>query len=97
MSGRRKRTAGSGASAEPSLQFVANLARWIAEREMTPREVAARADIDSAHLRLILSGKRVVQLDTMVKLAGALGVAPAELLVGVRWVPDGEGGGEFRC
>jgi transcriptional regulator with XRE-family HTH domain len=67
------------------------------ERGMTPHEVAAAADIHPSHLRLILSGARVVQLDTLVKLAGALGVEPAELLAGVRWVPDGMGGGEFEC
>jgi transcriptional regulator with XRE-family HTH domain len=57
---------------------------------------AGAVDIHRSHLSLILSGDRVVQLDTLVKLAGALGVEPAELLSGVRWVSDGKGGGEFE-
>jgi transcriptional regulator with XRE-family HTH domain len=81
---------------EPMRQFVANLDRLIAERGLTPAELAARADIHRSHLTLILGGERMVQLDTLVKLAGALGVSPAELLAGVNWVSDGEGGGEFR-
>lgn len=97
MSGRRKRPDGSAAATEPTRQFVSNLTRLMAVKGMTPTELAARADIHRSHLSLILSGERVVQLDTMVKLAGALGVAPAELLAGVRWVSDGQGGGEFRC
>ena len=81
---------------EPMRQFVANAKRLIAERGMTPAEVAARADIHRSHLTLILAGERMVQLDTLVKLAGALGVSPTELLAGVDWVSDGRGGGEFR-
>ena len=82
---------------QPSRQLVANLSRLMDEREMTPHEVAAAADLHRSHLSLILSGARVVQLDTLVKLAGALDVEPAELLTGVRWVSDGRGGGEFEC
>jgi transcriptional regulator with XRE-family HTH domain len=81
---------------EPMRQFVANLDRLIAERGLTAAELAARADIHRSHLTLILGGERMVQLDTLVKLAGALGVSPAELLAGVSWVSDGIGGGEFR-
>lgn len=87
----------SGNAPQPTRQLVANLSRLMDEREMTPHEVAAAADVHRSHLSLILSGARVVQLDTLVKLAGALGVEPAELLAGVRWVSDGRGGGEFEC
>lgn len=81
---------------EPMRQFVANLERLMAERGLSPAELAARADIHRSHLTLILAGERMVQLDTLVKLAGAVGASPAELLAGVTWVSDGRGGGEFR-
>jgi len=77
------------AAPEPMRQFVANLNRLIAERGLTAAELAARADIHRSHLTLILGGERMVQLDTLVKLAGALGVSPAELLADVSWVSDG--------
>jgi transcriptional regulator with XRE-family HTH domain len=82
---------------EPMRQFVANLERLSAERGLSQPELAARAEIHRSHLTLILAGERMVQLDTLVKLAGALDVSPADLLVGVEWVSDGEGGGEFRA
>lgn len=81
---------------EPMRQFVANLERLGAERGLGPAELAARAEIHRSHLTLIMAGERMVQLDTLVKLAGALDVSPADLLAGVEWVSDGEGGGEFR-
>lgn len=82
---------------EPMRQFVSNLGAAMAECGLSAAEVAARADLDGAHLGLILRGRRMVQLDTLVKLAGALGVPPERLLAGVRWVSDGRGGGEFRA
>jgi transcriptional regulator with XRE-family HTH domain len=81
---------------EPMRQFVANLERLSAERGLSSAELAARAEIHRSHLTLILAGERMVQLDTLVKLAGALDVSPADLLTGVEWISDGEGGGEFR-
>ncbi len=84
------------AAPEPMRQLVANLERLCAERDLTLAELAARAEIHRSHLTLILAGERMVQLDTLVKLAGALDVSPAELLTGIEWVSDGEGGGEFR-
>lgn len=87
----------TAADREPLRQFVANLEAAIAERGLSAAEIAARADLDDAHLRLILSGRRMVQLDTLVKLAGALEVPPDRLLEGVRWESDGRGGGEFRA
>ena len=81
---------------EPMRQFVANLDRLSAERGLSPAELAARAEIHRSHLTMILAGERMVQLDTLVKLAGALEVPPERLLEGVEWVSDGRGGGEFR-
>lgn len=81
---------------EPMRQFVTNLERLIEVRGMTLAAVAARAEINHRHLTLILAGKRRVQLDTLLKLAGALGVPPESLLAEVEWVSDGRGGGEFR-
>ena len=80
----------------PTQQLASNLKRAIAEKGLAIAEVADRAEINSGHLCLILRGKRTVQLDTLVKLAGALDVAPGDLLAGVSWVSDGRGGGEFR-
>lgn len=87
--------ADSGVS-EPTRQLVSNLGSQIARRGLSRAEVAARAEVKDSHLALILSGERNVQLDTLLKLAGAVDVAPERLLAGVEWIPDGRGGGRFE-
>ncbi|MGD9736296.1 MAG: helix-turn-helix domain-containing protein [Solirubrobacterales bacterium] len=82
---------------EPTRQFASNVQRAMAERGLTVSEVADRAELSLNHVNLILEGRRKVQLDTLVKLAGALDVAPEQLLDGVEWISDGQGGGEFRA
>jgi len=82
---------------EPTRQFASNVHRAMAEQGLAVNEVADRAELSLNHLNLILRGERTVQLDTLVKLAGALGVPPEQLLEGVEWVSDGRGGGEFRA
>jgi transcriptional regulator with XRE-family HTH domain len=85
------------ADPQPMRQLAANLRRAIARRGLLPADVAACAGIDLAKLHAILRGERVVRLDTLVRLAGALGVAPENLLDGIRWIPDGEGGGRYEA
>jgi transcriptional regulator with XRE-family HTH domain len=84
------------ADPEPTRQFASNVRRAMAAKGLAAAAVADRADLSLNHLNLILAGRRTVQLDTLVKLAGALGVPPERLLEGVEWVSDGRGGGEFR-
>jgi transcriptional regulator with XRE-family HTH domain len=81
---------------EPRRQLALNIKRTMRERGVTPVEVSDLAEISPNHLSLILRGKRTVQLDTLVKLAGALDVPAERLLEGIAWVSDGDGGGEFR-
>jgi transcriptional regulator with XRE-family HTH domain len=81
---------------EPMRQLAANLRRQMRGRGLLPGDLASRAEIDLAQLAPILRGERSVRLDTLLKLAGALDIPPEELLAGIRWLPDGDGGGEFR-
>lgn len=81
---------------EPTRQFASNVQRTMTEKGLTAAEVADLAELSLNHLNLILRGRRMVQLDTLVKLAGALAVPPERLLEGIEWVSDGRGGGEFR-
>lgn len=41
-------------------------------------------------------GERLPRVDTLVKLAGALGVTPCELLEGITWNPGNWSRGEFE-
>jgi transcriptional regulator with XRE-family HTH domain len=68
-------------------RFALNLARCKHESGMSLTEIADRAEIHRTHLGLLLRGKRLIRIDTVVKLAAALGVPPSALLEGVRWRP----------
>jgi transcriptional regulator with XRE-family HTH domain len=66
------------------------------EQGLTFEELATRADVDRPLLESLAEGAPDVGISVLVRLAGALGVDPGELLEGIDWVPDGQGGGEYR-
>lgn len=71
----------------PIEQFAHNLTRCRVQSKLKKREVAARANIDPSHLTHLERGDREPQLDTIVKLAGALSVELEELFLGIAWRP----------
>jgi transcriptional regulator with XRE-family HTH domain len=50
-------------------------------------ELAFRADTHRAPISLTEGGHRSPRLDTLIKLAGALGVTTNDLIVGIVWEP----------
>jgi transcriptional regulator with XRE-family HTH domain len=72
----------------PAVVVAENLRRLKHERGRSLSEIARRAEIHRTHVSLILRGKRMIQIDTVVKLAGAVDVEPGELLRGIAWVPS---------
>jgi transcriptional regulator with XRE-family HTH domain len=76
--------------------FARQVARLQFERGLSIAALAERAGIDRATLELILRGEGEVAADTILLLAGALGVEPGDLLNGLAWVRDSQGGGEYR-
>jgi transcriptional regulator with XRE-family HTH domain len=79
-----------------SERFADNLARYRQERGLSQEELAARADIHRTQISLIEGGKRMPRLDTLVKLAGALGIEPGDLLDGIAWEPTVTRVGQFK-
>jgi transcriptional regulator with XRE-family HTH domain len=63
--------------------------RGVAERRrqlgFTQEGTAERAGLHRTEVALIEKGDRLPRLDTIVKLGGALGVEPCELLAGMAW------------
>lgn len=49
--------------------------------------LAERAEVHRTQISLYETGRREPLLGTFVKLAGALGMEPAELLGPIRWAP----------
>jgi transcriptional regulator with XRE-family HTH domain len=50
-------------------------------------DVAERAGLHPTAVGLIERGERTAQIDTLVRLAGALEVEAGDLLRGIEWVP----------
>jgi transcriptional regulator with XRE-family HTH domain len=77
--------------------FGVNLARLKRERGLSLSDLSDRAGMHRTHIGLLLRGKRVARIDTVIKLASALSVPPGALLEGIAWEPPGgqERPGEF--
>lgn len=78
------------AAVTPASVVASNLKRLREERGVSLSEVARRAEIHRTHVSLILRGNRMIQIDTLVKLAGALDATPDDLLDGITWAPEVE-------
>jgi transcriptional regulator with XRE-family HTH domain len=70
---------------EASRFFGRNLAQYRKRSGLAQEGTADRAGLHRTHVAMIEEGKRLPRLDTIVKLAGAVGVEPCELLIGLAW------------
>jgi transcriptional regulator with XRE-family HTH domain len=78
------------------MRFAANVDRLRGERGYTVDQLAERSRLGREELEAILRGETEARVDSIYLLAGSLEVTPGELYEGVAWIPDGEGGGEYR-
>jgi transcriptional regulator with XRE-family HTH domain len=77
-------------------RFSQNLARYLEQSELSSQEaLAARAEIHRTQIGDLIRGNQLPRLDTLVKLAGALGVSVAQLAEGITWEPA-TGTGKFK-
>lgn len=77
-------------------RFGENLARLRERSGVTQEEVAWRASLHRTEIGLLERGGRIPRIDTLTKLAGALGVKPAALLEGIVWEPGEVRAGRFE-
>lgn len=54
---------------------------------LSQEEAGIRASLHRTEIGLLERGERLPRVDTLVKLAGALGVPAGELLEGIAWEP----------
>jgi transcriptional regulator with XRE-family HTH domain len=66
-------------------RFGENLSRLREDAEVTQEDLAYRASLHRTEIGLLERGGRIPRIDTLAKLAGALGVPPAALLEGIVW------------
>jgi transcriptional regulator with XRE-family HTH domain len=65
-----------------------NLVRLRERAGLSQEGAADRAGLHRTHVAMIEAGKRLPRLDTIVKLGGAVGVEPCDLLAGLAWELD---------
>lgn len=73
-----------------------NLSRIRREAGMSQGEVGLRAGLHPTAIGLIERGQRKAQIDTLIRVAGALEVEPGDLLVGIEWKPPALRHGRFE-
>ena len=67
--------------------FGENLAREREAAGLSQEEVGIRAAVHRTEVSQLERAQRTPRIDTLVKLAGALGVEPSALLDGITWTP----------
>ena len=78
-------------------QFGTNLARRRKRAHLSQEELAVRASLHRTAIGQLERGERTARIDTLVKLAGSLGLPPGELLEGMGWTPGGTRVGQFTA
>lgn len=76
--------------------FGENLAREREAAGLSQEEVGVRAEVHRTEVSQLERGKRCPRIDTLVKLAGTLGVEPSVLLEGIAWTPATVQPGRFE-
>jgi transcriptional regulator with XRE-family HTH domain len=76
-------------------RFAFNVRRIRMSADISREELAFRADVHRTQVSLIESGERRPRLETLVKLAGALGVTANDLVEGIAWEPFEQLSGGF--
>jgi transcriptional regulator with XRE-family HTH domain len=76
-------------------RFGDNLRRVRRREGLSQEELAVRASLHRTEIGKLENTERVPRIDTLIQLAGAMAVAPGELLDGIYWVPGPKSEGSF--
>jgi transcriptional regulator with XRE-family HTH domain len=68
-------------------RFGDSLFRARRAADVSQDELSARASVHRTEISQLERGLRIPRIDTLIKLAASLEVAPGELLVGLEWQP----------
>ena len=76
-------------------QFGDNLRRARRREGLSQERLAVRASLHRTEIGLLENGGRVCRIDTLIQLAGAMGIPAVELLDGISWIPGPAPEGTF--
>lgn len=77
-------------------RFGANLAAARKGANLSQEELSIRASLHRTEISQLERGLRTARIDTLMKLAGGLGVDPGVLLAGIDWTPGETISGRFE-
>lgn len=72
---------------EVAAYFAANLRRLRRAAGLSQEEVGRCSSLHRTEVGLLERAARVPKVDTLIKVASAIGVSPAQLLDGISWTP----------
>ncbi|MET0557949.1 MAG: helix-turn-helix transcriptional regulator [Solirubrobacterales bacterium] len=78
-----------------AVRFGENLVRCRRRADLSQEELGVRASLHRTEIGLLENGRRVARIDTLIQLAGAMSIAPEELLEGLHWNPGDTANGSF--
>lgn len=77
-------------------RFADNLSACRQRADLSQEDLGIRASLHRTEISQLERGLRVARIDTLVKLAGGLGVEPSVLLDGIVWEPGATISGRFE-
>jgi transcriptional regulator with XRE-family HTH domain len=75
-------------SVEVAHRFGQNLRRARRQADLSQEQLGVAAGLHRTEIGLLERGARVPRIDTLVKVASALGIAPGKLMAGIEWTPS---------
>jgi transcriptional regulator with XRE-family HTH domain len=76
-------------------RFAANLINARQCAGLSQEQLGFRASLHRTEVGMLERGQRMPRIDTLVKLVGALGVPPGDLLDGIDWISGSAQVGRF--
>lgn len=80
---------------EIAVRFGENLVRCRKRAGLSQEELGFLASLHRTEIGMLERGARLARIDTLIKLAGALGVTADDLLDGLDWTPSDPRVGQF--
>jgi transcriptional regulator with XRE-family HTH domain len=85
----------AGTAGPFAIRLGQNIARARERAGLSQEELGVRSTLHRTAVGQLERGERVARSDTLVKIAGSLGVSPGSLLDGLSWNPGGTIVGSF--
>lgn len=70
------------------IQLGERIKKLIADKNLKVMNVAHDANLDSTNLRKYIRGTQDMRYTTLLRIAGAIGVSPSELLEGLKTIKE---------